>query len=348
MLAAILKAPGLLGLEEMPDPECPKGGALLEVKACAVCGTDIKMLADGHKDLAYPCVLGHEVVGTIAEIDKNSSLVEGDLVQVWPGIACGKCRPCQRLEDNRCRETDVLGFNRDGGFAELVAVPRQCIPIGLNLLPKNIDPCILTLAEPRACCINGQEMVRVSKGDLVLIFGAGPIGCLHALLAEFSGAEKIIVVEKLSERVLQIKKHCRVEAISADKIDSSELLASFVLGETGGAGVDVILTATPEVRVDNGLLKMLATGGRVCIFSGPKSRNYEELMNLRLMHYQELTITGSYGCSSQQNRKAVELLNTGTIKADWIITKRAPLSCIQDALSHSSKRKGLKSVIYGI
>jgi L-iditol 2-dehydrogenase len=348
MLAAVLKAPGLIELEEVPDAECPKGGALLEVKACAVCGTDIKMMQHGHRDLAYPRILGHEIVGRIIEIDRDSSLAEGNLVQVWPGITCGKCRPCQRGEDNRCHEMKILGFNWDGGFAELLALPGQCVSKELNLLPGGADPCISALAEPLACCINGQEMARVSKGDSVLILGAGPIGCLHALFAELSGAEKIIVVEKIPERILQISKHCRVDAISYDAIDSGESLASMLPEETGGASVDVILTATPEIRVDDNLLKLLVPGGRICIFSGPRLGNYEEPISLRSMHYRELTITGAYGCSSQQNRRATELLTAGKIDVDWIITKRTLLSGIQEALSHSSKRSGLKSVVYAI
>ena len=157
MKAAILKAPGVLELDDMPDPECPKGGALIKVLACAVCGTDVKMLKDGHKDLAYPRILGHEIVGRLVEIDRDCGLEIGDMVQVWPGIACGRCRPCQREEDNRCQKMKILGFNQDGGFAELMALPSQCIPNGLNPLPEKTDPGIAALAEPLACCINGQD-----------------------------------------------------------------------------------------------------------------------------------------------------------------------------------------------
>jgi L-iditol 2-dehydrogenase len=342
MKAAVLKAPGVLELDDLPDPECPKGGALIKVLACAVCGTDVKMLESGHKDLAYPRILGHEIVGTIAEIDRDCDLEIGDNVQVWPGIACGRCRPCQREEDNRCQKMKILGFNQDGGFAEIMALPRQCIPNSVNLLPKKFDPIIAALAEPLACCINGQTMARVSKGDSILIYGAGPLGSLHALLAEHNGAETIIVREKLANRIENIKSHTKVKAIGPD-----ESLKQAIDDETGGTGLDVILTATPEIRVDSSLLKLLAPGGRVCVFSGPKSGNYEEQIDLRSIHYRELTINGAYGCSSRQNRNAVELLVSGEIKADWIITKRTTLANIRDALSHSSNRNGLKSVICG-
>lgn len=348
MLAAVLKSPGCLELEDVPDPECPPGGALLEVLACAVCGTDIKMRQAGHKDLAYPRILGHEIVGRIAVIDGGCGLEIGDIVQVWPGIACGKCRPCRRDEDNRCREMKILGFSRDGGFAELLALPGQCISRGVNLLPKGTDPALAALAEPLACCINGQEMAGVSKGDTVLIIGAGPIGGLHALLADHAGAEKIMAMEMLPGRILEMKRHTNADVISADgACESSESLEKAVLDGTNGAGADVIMMATPEFKVSSRLCRLLAPGGRICVFSGPRLGNYIEPMDQRMLHYRELTITGAYGCSSRQNRKAVELLCSGKIRADWIITKRARLAKIEDALSHSASRSGMKSVVCG-
>lgn len=337
MRAAVLKAPGILELQELPDPRCPEGGALIRVLACALCGTDIKMLQQGHKDLVYPRVLGHELVGEVMEIDRNCGIAAGDRVQVWPGIACGRCKPCLRGDDNRCLSIGILGFNRDGGLAERVALPWESIPRGLNVLPAGADPCRIALAEPLACCLNGQEQARVRKGDVVLILGGGPIGCLHALLAELQGAEKVIIAETLNNRLRLIRKQTRAEAVLPAE------LASTVAEETSGLGVDVILIAAPNLDVSSDLLKLLAPGGRLCLFSGPGS--CVGPIDIRQMHYRELTIAGAYGCSSRHNRKAVELLASGAIDADWIVTKRTALEDIQDALNHSSQRIGLKSII---
>ncbi len=106
-----------------------------------------------------------------------------------------------------------MGFNFDGGFAEYMALPGQSLSGGVNLLPENFDPALAALAEPLACCINGQELTRVSEGDVVLIYGAGPIGALHALLAELKGAGKVIIAEKLPERIREIEKHTCARAI---------------------------------------------------------------------------------------------------------------------------------------
>jgi L-iditol 2-dehydrogenase len=340
MKAAVLRAPGILELEDLPDPKCPEGGALIEVVACAVCGTDVKMLQNGHKDLVYPRVLGHEIVGKVAEIDRNCGIAPGDMVQIWPGVACGGCRPCSRGFDNRCDKIGILGFNLDGGFAELLALPRNSIPRGMNVVPGSVDPGLMALAEPLAACINGQEMARVSRGDTVLILGGGPIGCLHVLFAELRRAESIIVAEKLENRIGKIERHT-----SARVFDASEPLKEIVAEETKGRGVDAILTATPDIKVDNALLRLLAPGGRACIFSGPKAGNYEEPIDIRSVHYRELTVVGSYGCTSRQNRAAAELLASGALDADWIITRRSSLEKIHDAFRHSLKRQGLKSVV---
>jgi L-iditol 2-dehydrogenase len=341
MKAALLKAPGVMELDDYPDPVTPKGGVLLEILACAVCGTDLKMREHGHRDLDLPRVLGHEMVGKIVENDSDSSLAEGDRVQLWPGIACGKCRSCLSGADNRCPSVKIMGFNCDGGFAQLLALPGESFPGGVNLLPENVDPALAALAEPLACCINGQEQARVAQGERVLICGGGPIGAMHALLAELHAAAKVIVAERMPGRIRELERHTSAVVINPAEESGKSVLAA----EIGREGVDVILTATPEVRVDGDLLTLLSPGGRVCIFSGPAPGNYQEIIDLRSFHYHELTISGAYGCNSRQNRQAVELLTSGMIKADWLITKRTNLAGIDDAFYHSSQRIGMKSVV---
>ncbi len=172
-----MRSPGVLDVDDVDDPILPKGGVLLKVLACAVCGTDIKMLEAGHRDLTYPRIPGHEVTAEV--LDTDSAMVrKGDRVQVWPGESCGSCAQCRSGNDHLCPKVKIMGFNSDGGMAEMIAVadPSRLVPIG------NADPVMLTLDEPLACCINAQEKLRVGDGDSVLILGGGPMGCLSAFL----------------------------------------------------------------------------------------------------------------------------------------------------------------------
>ena len=358
MLSAVLRGPGRMQVEELPDPALPQGGALLKMEACAVCGTDIKMLELGHRDLIYPCIPGHELVGRIVQLDgggvdyyyhdnnnsSNKPIREGDLVAVWPGIACGRCPSCRRGTDGRCPNIRIRGFNFPGGFAEMCPLPAESLSSGLALLPKSIDPALAALSEPLGCCINGQEQARLAggdRGDSVLIFGGGPVGALHALLADAFGAAKVIVSERLPGRVATLKNNTHATVFNPDEEDTAELVAA----ETNGEGADVILTASPAVDVDSSLLRLLSPGGRICIFSGPQPGKGEPLIDLSLMHYRELSISGAYGCSSRQFRRAAELLTSGRIRADWLITRRAGLGQIEEAFAHSTRREGMKSVV---
>jgi len=166
------------------------------------------------------------------------------------------------------------------------------------------------------------------------------VGAIHLVLAKQRGAEKVIVSERMPNRVALFRDR-------ADRVidTATEDLAKEVMDETEGKGVDVILPATPEIRVDDEMLKLLAPNGRLCVFSGPRKGEYEAPINVRSMHYRELTMVGAYGCSSYHNRKAVELIRSGKVDLSWIVTHRCDLREVQGAIEHTARRLGMKSVI---
>jgi L-iditol 2-dehydrogenase len=336
MKAALMRSPGVLEVTEVEDRVCPEGGALLKVMACAVCGTDVKMLYEGHRDLVYPRIPGHEVTAEVLEVDADSSFRKGDRVQIWPGESCGICAHCRSGNDHLCPSIKIMGFNMDGGMAEMLAVRdlSRMVPIG------KADAVHLTLAEPLACCINAQEKLGVGKGDIVLIMGGGPMGCLNAYLARRNGADRVFVTEPQARRLQEAPKGL------FDRISSPEIaeLRQMIDEGTGGSGVDVIIPCTSNVRLDRDVLKMLAPGGRLCVFCGPHRDDSPLPMDVREMHYRELTVVGSYGNSSGHNRSAVRML-TGDTDLSWLLTGRYRLDQVQEAFDSASARKGLKAVM---
>ena len=135
------------------------------------------------------------VVGVVEDVDGTETLAIGDTVQVWPGVACGRCPSCLKGLDNMCAHQGIIGFNHDGGFAEFMAVPAPTVARGgVNVLSSDADPVLATLTEPLACCVHGQNAASVSSGDRVVIFGAGPMGLMHAALARRQGA-RVLTVE---------------------------------------------------------------------------------------------------------------------------------------------------------
>lgn len=335
MKAALMRSPGVLDVDDVNDPVLPESGVLLKVLACAVCGTDIKMLEAGHRDLTYPRIPGHEVTAEVLETD--SVLVhKGDRVQVWPGESCGTCANCRAGNDHLCPRVKIMGFNTDGGMAELMAVAdiSRLIPIG------NADPVSLTLAEPLACCINAQEKLRVGEGDSVLIMGGGPMGCLNAFLAKRRGADSVMLSEPVLERLRHVPEGL-FDQISQPK---GEELAEMVRRGTNGRGADVIIPCTPNIRMDRNVFELLAPGGRLCVFSGPRKEDSPLPVDLRDMHYRELAVVGSYGNASRHCREAVNILSKGA-DLTWMFTGRYRLENVRQAFGHASGRTGQKAVI---
>jgi L-iditol 2-dehydrogenase len=311
---------------------------LLKVLACAVCGTDVKMLEQGHRDLRYPRILGHEVTAEILEMDAPSdTLGIGDRVQVWPGEACGSCPQCLSGKDHLCPSIGIMGFNQDGGMAQMMSVKdvSRLVPIG------RADPLLLTMAEPLACCINAQDKLAVGRDDMVLIIGGGPMGCINAQLARQRGAGMVLVSEKEEERLRTVPAGLFDEVSSPDRDNLREMVRK----ATSGKGADVVIPCTPNVRLDKGLFEVLAPGGRICIFSGPRKDDSPLPIDVREMHYREQMVVGSYGNSSEHNRKAVQMLSQGRMDLSWLITGRFSLDDAKDAFGHASARKGQKAII---
>lgn len=340
MRAAVLRGPMDLSVQEIVDPPCPPGGAVIKVVACAVCPTDIKMARVGQRDLSYPRVLGHEVVGTV-DVSDSPGLAVGDTVQVWPGIACGRCPSCLKGQDNMCSSQGILGFNRDGGFAERMVVPADTIAgRGVNPLPLGMDPIVATLTEPLACCVHGQHMSSVAAGDRVAVFGSGPMGLMNAALASSKGAQVLVIEPDRGRRELAVR-------MGAERtVDPSEEdVRVAILDWTEGRGADVALLATPRVRTDDDLLRTMAPRGRICAFSGLPRDDPRGPMDFNLLHYRELTLVGSYGCTSASDSEALRIMASRDIDLRPLISRRMPLGSIEEAFRSIEERVALKCVI---
>lgn len=341
MKAAVLGAPGKMTLREVDDPVCPDGGLILKVEACSICSTDVKMRRRGQKDLVYPRILGHEISGVVYERGGVGPEV-GERVQAFPGVFCGRCPSCRRGAENQCENVRILGFNLDGGFAEYLQVPGNSVRNGsVNLISDGVKFEEAALAEPLACCINAQELAGVGDGDSVLIFGAGPAGNLHAMLARERGASTVAIAETLEGRVDLARSSGADQVVNSRREDLWERAKEV----TDGTGFDIIILASRDVAVDDDLLSLLAPRGRLSIFSGLPRNLAAPRLDLNALHYRENLIVGSYGCTSTQNRAALELISSGSFDVGWLITERVSLGEISRGMEHAQRREGLKAVV---
>ena len=339
MKAAVLEKPGKLAIRELPDPSCPVGGVVVKVLASQVCSTDQHMWERGHPALQCPRILGHEIGGVIAEVAKEVKGVKmGDKVQIYPGISCGVCRFCRQGRENLCASIKILGFSVDGGFGQYLALPKEAIKnASLNLVPHPLSMTEAAMAEPLACCLNGLEKVALRDGETVLILGAGPIGCLFAMVSKHHGSGRVIVIEKDSNRIHQAR-----EGLGDDVLDPTNVEVVQAVQElTGGVGADVVVTCFREAALEYPLLELAAPGGRVLMFSGISSGTGVVPTDLNAVHYQELALIGAYGCTSIQCQRALGLMTDG-LEVNWLISQRVDLNGLEEAFSALSSREAMK------
>ena len=340
MKAAVLSRPGSMEIREVKQPSCPKDGVLVQVRACGVCAADVKMLSAGHRALVYPRILGHEIAGIVAQ-SRSPLFREGDRVQAPPGLSCGVCRHCRAHADNQCPSVQILGFNRDGGFARYLALPLGAGPVRavLHPLPSNTPFDHAVFAEPLACCINAQNKLGLSSKDTVLIVGAGPLGQMHAVLAAQKGAAQVLMADMDSRRRI-LSESMGIPVL--DALDSS--FFEQAMAATCGRGVDVLILAA-GAGLEARFLEIMAVGGRISIFSGMSSDHSKSALDLNRIHYREIIVAGAYGCTVRQNAQALEWIASNGSAVERLITRRVSLDAIAEGFFHVQEKVALKSVV---
>ncbi|WP_210493321.1 zinc-binding dehydrogenase [Patulibacter sp. SYSU D01012] len=319
--------PDDLRLEDRADPEPGPGEALLRVRSCGVCGTDLRIQAGHHRAYGPGTVRvpGHEIAGDVVALGDGTDLALGRAF-VAPNLGCGRCPQCLAGRENICASPNAIGITRDGGFAEYVLLGEDVIAHGSVMpVPDELDPAPIALVEPLACVLRGARACSVGPGDVVLVVGAGPIGLMHVLVARAKGAARVVVSEP-SER-----RRAQAEAFGADvTVDpTSQDVAALVAEQTEGRGVDVVITAAPIAATQAQALELAATGGRINFFGGlPRGRS-EVVLDTNLIHYKELVVTGTTACTRDDCREALDLVLAGRIDTPALVSERLPL---EDAL----------------
>ena len=345
MFALVYHGPDDLRVEEVPIPQIGPDEILLRVSAASICGTDLRIWHGGHRK--YPLgtvrIPGHEVTGEIAEVGKNiQNLNAGQQVFVAPNMGCGHCRQCISGNNNRCADYVALGVTLDGAFAEFVRVPAAAVLQG-NVMPvaEGIGVDVAALIEPLACVLRGQRALAIQPGDVVLVMGAGPIGIMHMLLAQLSGAGKVLVSELGEERALQAKRLGAERVIQPEKEDIRAVIET----ESDGQGADVVIVAAPSHQGQESALNLAAIGGRINFFGGlPKDRptiNFDS----NLVHYKELLVTATTACSTNDCRQAAAIVNSGRIDLAPLISARYILKDALAAFQAAEDRHSLKVVV---
>jgi 2-desacetyl-2-hydroxyethyl bacteriochlorophyllide A dehydrogenase len=255
---AVVSEPERLELEARSLADPGPGEALVRVRECGICGSDLKMYSGTHPVIPLPLVPGHEFYGTVEAVGAGAGDVEtGALVSVFPTVGCGHCFNCRRGLPHLCPEMELIGGQRQGGLAERVVVPAA------NLLP--LDPDVpehaRVLVEPLAVGVHAARRARVERDERVVIVGAGPIGIFTALALRHGGVEGVLLADLSDERLALARR-----LGAGDTVNSAELaLGDHVRAEIRPEGVDVAFDCVGQDATAREALALTAKGGRAVL-----------------------------------------------------------------------------------
>lgn len=343
MKAAVLEALDKISVMEVPTPEVDDNSVLVRVRACAVCGSDIRMLHHGNPRLQPPAIMGHESSGEVVEVGKNvTKFAVGDRVAIGADVPCGECVFCEAGIGNNCQINYAMGYQFPGSFAEYVLLNRVVVNHGpVHKIPDHVTYDQAALAEPLGCVLNALELCSIRLNDTVVIIGAGPIGCMIIDVARRLGAGKVIMIQRSRPRLEMARKFGADVYICS----SEENPVERVLQETGGLGADVVLTACPAPEAQIDAIAMAKNRARVNFFGGlPKGKSMVTL-DTNVIHYKELFITGAHGCVPRHHQQAVELISLGSINVEPFISHRFPLEQAAEAFVAAESREGMRVVV---
>ncbi|HEX3228878.1 MAG TPA: zinc-binding dehydrogenase [Pyrinomonadaceae bacterium] len=320
MKAVIFKThggPEVLEFTDVRDSKINPNEVLIEVRACALNHLDV-WVRNGMPGIKIPLphVLGNDIAGVVREVGELVTWVNaGDEVMIQPGVSCGHCAECLAGRDNMCDEYDIIGYRRDGGYAELVAVP------GVNVIPK---PKNLSWAEAAALplvTLTAWHMLvkraNIQPGEDALVHAAGSgVGSLGIQIAKLHGAR--VIATAGSESKLE-----KAHELGADETInySSDDWPKQVKRLTGGRGVDIVFEHTGEATWPGSILS-LKKGGRL-VTCGATS-GFDARTDLRHVFYRHLTILGSMMGSKADLLAAMKFIESGQIRA--VVDRTLPLA----------------------
>lgn len=343
MLAAVYMGPGKMEVKQVETPKPAAGEVLLKIHACAVCGTDVRIYYHGQANVIPPHITGHEFAGTVEELGKGvTGFKKGDKVTSVTCVGCQKCQYCKKGFYNLCDTPRYLGYFYPGAFAEYMIIPKEAIDGG-NLLKAedSLSFPAITMVEPLSCVINGQDYLKVQKGDFAVVIGAGPIGCMHAEIAKASGAKTVVLFDVAESRLELAKRFDGLTLVNSAKEDPVKK----VMDMTGGCGADVVVVACGVNAAQEQAIAMSAKLARISLFASLPKTNPFIKFDANIVHYKEISVYGAFASYKKQYEKALSLIAEKKINAEKFITNTYPLKDIVKAFETSKTGAGLKTVV---
>ncbi len=325
MRAVVYRGVGDVRVEDLPVPPCGAGELLVRIAACGVCWTDLKKI--DHGTVAPPRVFGHEMAGVVAEAGAGVvGFAPGARVQVYHHVPCRACGYCERRLYAQCagyKRTGVgAGYEpAGGGFAEYVLVrPWIVAGGGVTPVPDHVSLEAASFLEPVNTCLKCVRVARPRRGDTVLVVGAGAIGQILVRLLVLEGV-RVAVSEPLPGR----RDLARAAGAELAVDPFTEDVTAAVRAWAGGDGCDAALLAVPGQAPLDAAVLAARPGGRIVLFAHTKLAD-PVTVDAGQVCYLEKDVVGAYSADVDLNDEVAELVFSGRLRVDDLVTDRLDLA----------------------
>jgi threonine 3-dehydrogenase len=316
-------APGV-SLEEVPVPQIGPGEILIAVEKVAICGTDVHIYEWdpwAQRTIVVPQIIGHEFVGHISAIgDGVSGFAAGERVSGAGHIVCGVCRSCRAGRRHLCTNTVSVGVNRDGCFAEYVAIPASNAWHMADSIPSRIA----AIFDPYGNATHATLSFDL-VGEDVLITGAGPIGIMSAAIAKHVGARNVVISDVNDYRLDLALKMGASRAVNVRRESIADVMA-----ELGMIGFDIGLEMSGNAEAFETMLESMHNGGRIALLGiapTPARIDWDQVV------FRGLTIKGIYGREIWETWYKMQTMLQSGLDITPVITHELPFEQYEEGFA---------------
>jgi threonine 3-dehydrogenase len=340
-MKALVKTDAGPGLEliDVPVPSIGGDEILVKVFAGGICGTDLHIYEWdewARSRIRPPLVLGHEFCGTIVDVGTHvTQVATGDFISGEGHIACGQCHSCRNGAFHICERLRVIGVDRDGAFAEFVAMPAG----NAWKLDESIPREVAAIMDPLGNAVHAALEVSLAAKSVAVI-GCGPIGLMAIAVCHMAGAA-FVIASDVSEQRLALARRMGADLVLDAR--SGDIPAR-IREATGGAGVDVVLEMSGHEQGLRDGLGALRNGGWVSLLGLPRGRATFDLANEVI--FKEAHLAGIFGRRMWRTwEQATALLRKG-LDVTPVITHRLPIARFEEAFSLLKAATAGKVILY--
>ena len=339
MKTASVKEPSVISVSETENPSLESGEILVQMHACGICGSDLEKVFGQYGQPSMR--LGHEPAGVVLDVGSGvTEFKKGDRVFTHHHVPCYDCHFCNHGNETMCKKYYETNLS-PCGLSEQYVVPAWNVSHGGVLkISDSLSFEEAALIEPLACCVRAWTKYSYQEGDSAAIFGVGPTGMMHVMLAHAKKFSKIFCFDVNDFRLDFAQKFNITESINS----ADETRKQKILDHTDNRGVDVAIVATSSLKALDDAIDMVRKGGAVMMFGVP-SKGAKMDLDMSKIYSKEITLVTSYAASDSDTKEALNLIESSQIDVKQLITHTYPIDDTQKAFDHARTGENAMKII---